>query len=95
VLIRLLLSSANHDPDYFTDPDEMSILRPQEEAQHVVFGKGPHYCMGNNLSRLETRTAFSTIARRFPGLRLTTETVKWNANPLLRRVVALPIALNP
>jgi cytochrome P450 len=95
VLIRLLLSSANHDPDYFTDPGEMNIFRPREEAQHVVFGKGPHFCMGNNLSRLEMRTAFATIARRFPNAELTAETIEWNGNPLLRRVVTLPMVLNP
>jgi cytochrome P450 len=95
VLIRLLLSSANHDPDYFTDPDEMDIFRPREEAQHVVFGKGPHFCMGNNLSRLEMRTAFATIARRFPDVELTAETIEWNGNPLLRRVTTLPVVLNP
>ena len=93
VLIRLLLGSANHDPDFFPDPDQLNIGAPNDGLAHVVFGKGLHYCMGNNLSRLEMRTAFSRIARRFPRPQLASDEVSWNSNPLLRRVAALPIRL--
>jgi cytochrome P450 len=41
-LIRLLLGSANHDPDFFQDPDELNVGRPNDEVAHVVFGKGVH-----------------------------------------------------
>jgi len=93
VLIRLLLGSANHDPDFFQDPDELNVGRPNDEVAHVVFGKGVHYCMGNNLSRLEMRAAFSRIARRTPRPQLASDEIRWNSSPLLRRVAALPMRL--
>jgi cytochrome P450 len=50
--------------------------------------------MGNALARLEAKTAFATLARRFPGVRQVTDSLEWRPNPLMRRVAALPVAVS-
>ncbi|MEV8505042.1 cytochrome P450 [Actinoplanes sp. NPDC051475] len=37
---------------------------------HLAFGYGVHRCIGAELARMELRTAFPALVRRFPELRL-------------------------
>jgi cytochrome P450 len=90
--VKLLLGSANHSPDKFAEPDRLDMQR-EDEAKGLFFGTGPHYCMGGALARLEAQTAFRTIAGRFPDIQLAGESLQWRRNPLMRRVVDLPLAI--
>ncbi|QDQ10091.1 cytochrome P450 [Streptomyces spectabilis] len=49
-------------------PDRLDLTR--EPGPHVALGHGVHYCVGAPLVRLELRAAYSSVLRRFPGLRL-------------------------
>ena len=90
--VKLVLASANHDPEYFTDPERFDVGR-EGDAHALFFGKGIHYCMGNALARLEAQVAFGAMARRFPGVSLAAGRLEWRPNPLMRRVVALPVTV--
>jgi nocardicin N-oxygenase len=59
----------------------------------VTFGFGAHHCIGAQLARLELQVAFSTLLRRFPGLRLAVpeNEVPWREGALIRGVEALPV----
>ncbi|MFF5185590.1 cytochrome P450 [Streptomyces sp. NPDC000345] len=48
--------------------------------QHLVFGFGPHYCVGAPLARLEAAVLLRRFAARFPGARLTDEAAVWGPN---------------
>lgn len=65
----LLLAAAHRDPDAFGRPDAFDPDR--EDLRHLAFGKGPHFCLGAPLARLEARIALAELARRWPeaGLR--------------------------
>jgi cytochrome P450 len=89
--VKLVLGSANHDPAQFREPDKLDLLR--EDAKSLVFGRGPHYCMGNALARLETSTALGTVARRFPDVRPTSDRVRWRENPLMHRPLELWVSV--
>ncbi|MBC6451224.1 cytochrome P450 [Actinokineospora xionganensis] len=67
-LVLLDLSSANHDPAVFPDPERFDITR--RTAAHVSFGHGGHYCVGAPLARMELRAVFSQLVTRFPTMRL-------------------------
>ena len=85
--VKLMLGAANHDPVHFSDPETLDILR--EDTKSLVFGRGTHFCMGNALARLEIATAIGTVARRFPGIRLAGDPVRWRENPLMHRPQSL------
>jgi cholest-4-en-3-one 26-monooxygenase len=65
--VLMVYSSANRDERAFERPDAIDVRR--EPNDHVAFGAGgPHFCLGANLARLESRVMFESILSRFVGL---------------------------
>ena len=87
--ILLLLGSANHDADVFRHPARLDITR--QEASHLSFGRGIHYCLGAPLARLEARIALAALLRRFADIRLATDCPPFKDNVALRGLKALPV----
>ncbi|BBZ02576.1 cytochrome P450 [Mycolicibacterium chitae] len=69
--IMLMFESANFDETVFEDPDSFRIDR--NPNSHVAFGFGTHFCMGNQLARLELKLMLSRVIARMPDLRLADE----------------------
>jgi cytochrome P450 len=44
--------SANHDPERFENPQTIDFHR--ERNAHIAFGFGPHSCLGQNITEIET-----------------------------------------
>ncbi len=66
--VTISVSAANRDPGWIDDPDRLDLGR--RTSGHLAFGYGIHQCLGQNLVRMEMRTALPAIFRRFPRLRL-------------------------
>jgi cytochrome P450 family 142 subfamily A polypeptide 1 len=64
----LLFESANFDETVFGDPDVFRIDR--DPNNHVSFGFGTHFCLGNQLARLELTVMTQRVLARLPDLRL-------------------------
>jgi len=60
--------SANRDEDVFPDGDRFDVGRTPNE--HLAFGVGQHFCLGNSLARLEIRAMFDELLRRLPDIEL-------------------------
>jgi cytochrome P450 len=86
----LLLAAAHRDPDAFDRADEFDPDRPQ--IRHLGFGKGPHFCLGAPLARLEAAVALSAVTARFPEARLAAEPV-YKSNLTLRGMETLSVAI--
>jgi cholest-4-en-3-one 26-monooxygenase len=69
--VLLLYPSANRDENQFRDPFTFDIARSPNE--HVAFGFGKHFCLGNSLARLELRVLFEQLLDRLPDIRLVDE----------------------
>lgn len=85
------ICSADRDERHFPEPDE---YRPDRRGPaHLAFGHGPHYCLGASLARAELQIALSTLAGRFPALRLAVpvEEVEMHSGLLVNRLKALPV----
>jgi cytochrome P450 len=91
--VIVVLGAADRDPERFEDPDAL-VLTAERGTRHLGFGRGPHFCLGAPLARLEAEIALGTLLRRLPGLRLAVppEELRWRPVPLFRSLVALPVA---
>src|SRR4029450_6896917 len=70
-LIGAVLSSANRDPRWFTDPDRFDVHR--KEGAHLAFAVGNHFCLGAWFGRHLARVSLEILLERLPGLRLDPE----------------------
>ena len=68
-LVRVSLAGANRDPAVFDDPDRFDLRRASARKQ-LAFARGPHFCPGAHLARMEASVAINTLIERLPGLRL-------------------------
>jgi cytochrome P450 family 142 subfamily A polypeptide 1 len=64
--LLLLYPAANRDEAVFDRPEEFDIQRSPND--HVAFGFGSHFCLGNQLARLELRVMFSRLLDRMPDM---------------------------
>lgn len=71
--IMLMFESANFDEAVFGDPESFRIDR--NPNSHVAFGFGTHFCLGNQLARLELRLMLTKVLQRLPDLRLADDAV--------------------
>ena len=91
-MVQLRYAAANRDPKKFENPDDFDIERKNARA-HLAFGKGPHMCVGNMLSRKEMFVAFDELLERLDNFQLTDEGgIRILPNILLRGVTRLPIS---
>ncbi|HTM85820.1 MAG TPA: cytochrome P450 [Mycobacterium sp.] len=67
----LMFESANFDETVFDDPDRFDITR--DPNNHLAFGFGTHFCMGNQLARLELTLMTRRVLQRLPDLRLASD----------------------
>jgi cytochrome P450 len=89
--MMLLLAAAHRDPRALERADEFDPDR--ETIRHLGFGKGPHFCIGAPLARLEASVALSAVTARFPKARLIDEPV-YKPNVTLRGMDSLAVALS-
>lgn len=69
--MMLLFESANFDETIFGDPDTFRIDR--NPNNHLAFGFGTHFCLGNQLARLELSLMLAAVLQRLPDLRLASD----------------------
>ncbi|HSS24478.1 MAG TPA: cytochrome P450 [Mycobacterium sp.] len=67
----LLFESANFDEKVFEDPESFNIERYPNN--HLAFGFGTHFCLGNQLARLELSIMQTRLLQRLPDMRLASD----------------------
>lgn len=89
--VTLSLAAANHDPrKWGPTADALDVARAGAN-EHVSFGGGPHFCLGNALARMEARIALPALIRRFPRLAPVDDRPSWERRMVLRGLRSLRV----
>ncbi len=80
--LLLLYPSANRDERVFDAPEEFDITRTPND--HMAFGFGSHFCLGNRLARMELSVMFDRLLDRLPDLALADDRAPAQAGGQLR-----------
>ena len=91
----LLYASANRDEAVFENADEFDIARTPNP--HMAFGFGAHFCLGNQLARLELRVMVERALARLPGLHLAVDRAELPRRPanFISGLDEMPVAFTP
>jgi cytochrome P450 len=87
------LSGADRDPRLTPDPERFDPRRPP--TPHLAFGHGIHRCIGAELARMELRTAYPALVRRFPDMVIDQDpaSLPLRGTSIVYGVDALPVRL--
>jgi cytochrome P450 len=90
-LVFCSLSAANRGGD----PDLDRFDATRAARSHLAFGHGIHRCVGAELARMELRTAYPALLRRFPDIALATplDTLEYRKLSFVFGVESLPVTL--
>lgn len=92
--LLLVVSSANHDPRQFADPDFFDIRR-DNTVEHLTFGFGAHQCLGKNIGRMEMQIIIGELSRRLPHMRLARQEYNYVHNLAFRGPRNLVVEWDP
>lgn len=71
-VVMVVYGAGNRDATKFPSPGDIDLARGNAR-QHLSFGKGVHFCIGNVLARTELRIALEQLLQRIPAFRLDPE----------------------
>jgi cytochrome P450 len=66
--VFFFLPAANRDPSIFPEPHTFDLGR--DNKTHMVFGRGPHRCVGAHLARVELQVFYEELFARLPPFHL-------------------------
>lgn len=87
--LMLVNSAAWNDPNKWPEPRRFDITRPQDG--NIIFGAGPHFCIGLNLVKAQGSLMIREFSKRFPEARLTGEIGYDYTHHNARRINRLPV----
>jgi len=91
----LLFESANRDETRFADPFRFDVERQPNE--HLAFGFGAHFCLGQALARLELRVMFEQLLARLPDLEFAADPASFPRRPanFISGLESMPVRFRP
>lgn len=91
----LLFESANFDEAVFEEPEHFDIQR--NPNSHMAFGFGTHFCLGNQLARLELSLMTRRVLQRLPDLWLATDDAALPLRPanFVSGLESMPVVFTP
>lgn len=92
--LLLLMGSANRDESRFENGEDFDISR-SNARDHLSFGFGIHYCLGNMLAKLQAKIALEELTSALPDLQLLDgEHISFRKNLSFRVPEQINVSLN-
>ena len=90
--VFLCWGSGNRDESIFHDADQFKCPN-QAGKDHLGFGHGEHFCVGNRLARATLATAFNAFLQRYRSitLEIPESELRYESAINLRALISLPI----
>ncbi len=92
--LLLLWASANRDSNQFEHPDQL-LLHRKHPKSHMGFGRGPHFCIGAVLARLEAKVVLQELLASTRSITLGNATPEYAPSIFVRRLTRLKLQLAP
>lgn len=92
-VVVIHLAASNRDGRIGNWMDAFDPSRAVGASTNLAFGYGFHRCVGAELARMELRTAFPALARRFPKMSVATEEIDFRDMSIVYGVHSLPVRL--
>ena len=89
--VRVMIGAIHHDPARVDAPQQFNITR--DPNQHIAFGAGLHFCIGQALARQTAQEAFQALLIAYPTLRLVPERPQWIGGVSLRGLGQLKVTI--
>ena len=85
-------NGAVRDPEAYPDPDTIRFDR--DAPPTLIFGGGPHYCLGAHLAKAELTIGLGLLLQRLPTLRMTVTRAEltFSGGEIIDSMIALPAA---
>jgi cholest-4-en-3-one 26-monooxygenase len=91
--VTIWYGAANRAEDVFPDPQVFDVGRTPNE--HLAFGgRGPHFCLGASLARMEIRVMFEEVLSRLPDMELAGEPQRLRST-LIAGIKHMPVRYTP
>ncbi|HEY7438867.1 MAG TPA: cytochrome P450 [Acidimicrobiia bacterium] len=91
--VTIWYGAANRDEEVFPESQNFDVGRTPNE--HIAFGgRGPHYCLGSALARLEINLMFEQIVTRLPDMQIAGEPQHLQST-LINGIKHLPVRYTP
>ena len=89
--VTIWYGAANRDEEVFADSQAFDVTRSPNE--HIAFGgRGPHYCLGAALARMEIKVMFEEMLTRLPTMSIAGDAEHLQSN-LINGIKHLPVNL--
>jgi cytochrome P450 len=66
--VFVYMGAIDLDPHEFPSPGAFDLSR--ENKNHLIFGAGPHRCLGSHLARVELQVLYRVVLKRLPEFRM-------------------------
>ena len=88
-----MLVSANRDSEIFDNPHSLDVTR--NPNPHLAFSRGPHFCLGAHLAKLECKAVLHAVLDRYESISLEEDmsTVPWINSTVTRGPTRLQLSL--
>lgn len=91
-VVALSFGSANHDPQVFSEPEQIVLDRAPNP--HLAFGAGIHLCLGAPVARLEMALTLQEFSKRIPDFTVVEDPqIGWKPRGDRRGIAKLPVVI--